>query len=152
MNWFIYFLIGAAVSAAAGFFYGKNLLKQAEVAARNKMIPSCNDTIRQAEAIAKYIKERAVILGNSALTWDIKHKNKYIPTYLFDYDEKLGEGYGPHTRAFLKGDSVKLLKFIRWCHYYGCSIVLRQIGQKTDVTEGKGNVIFLSKPDIRLFK
>lgn len=144
MVWIIYFLIGAALSAMSGYFYGRKLLERAHEARNKPMIPSNNDSAQNAKEIASIIRERAFILGNRKLSWDIKdHKGKYVETRLFK---------GIETEAFLKGECIKFIKFIRWCHFHGCGIVLRQIGEKVDVTEGKGEVVYLSMPDIESYK
>lgn len=151
MGWFTCFLIGAGISALTGYLYGRSLLKRADHASGMKIVPSCNDSVRQSEIIAKAIKERVYILGCRNLSWEEgSGKNSYT-SHLFDYNERIGNN-GAKTKAFLKGDSTEFIKFIRWCHAHGCSIVLRQIGQKTDVTEGKGEVIHLSMPDIKEYK
>lgn len=152
MNWLIYFIIGAVISAMTGYVYGKKLLDKALVAHKKAIVSSSNDSIQNAKDIASAIKERAFIIGNRNLSWDIKdHKGRYVETRLFSYKEKIN-GYGTETQSFLKGECIKLIKFIRWCHFHGCSIILRQIGEKVDVTQGKGEVIYLSMPDIESYK
>ena len=149
MSWFIYFIIGAAITALTGYVYGKMLLKRAQIARSKAIVASDNDSVRNAKEIASAIKERAFIIGNRNLSWDIKdRKGSYIETHLFSY-----ANYGAETKSFLKGECTMLIKFIRWCHSHGCSVMLRQIGEKADVTEGKGEVIYLSMPeDINLYK
>ena len=145
MSWLIYFIIGAAITALTGYVYGKMLLKRAQTARSKAIVTSDNDSVRNAKEIAGAIKERAFIIGNRNLSWDIKnHKGGYVETSLFS---------GAETKSFLKGESTMLIKFIRWCHSHGCSVMLRQIGEKMDVTEGKGDIIYLSMPeDINLYR
>ena len=73
MSWFIYFIIGAVITALTGYVYGKMLLKRAQIARSKAIVASDNDSVRNAKEIASAIKERAFIIGNRNLSCDIKN-------------------------------------------------------------------------------
>ena len=150
MSWFSYFIIGCVIAALAGYYYGKKLLKDAERVSKKTFVESSTDSTIQAKIIGMAIKERATILGSRNLSWKFydDYKNKYHTFYALD---ELRSNYGIHTQMFLLGVSSKLVKFIRLCHSFGCSIMLRQIGEKVDIQDKTEKDIYLSKPELEMF-
>lgn len=148
MSWFIYFILGCVISSIAGFYYGKKLLNDAEKVCKNTFVESDTDSTVQAQILSKAIMERADILGSSDLSWNFNDGKKNYTFYAFD---EIITDYGKHTMYFRFGTSIKLIKFIRLCHSYGCSIMLRQIGKKVEIPNNQGNNIYISEPDIKLF-
>lgn len=150
MSWFTYFIIGCIASAIGGYYYGKKVLKDAKKVCKEALIESSTDSTEQAKMIASAIQKRADILGNMFLSWNFhdSYNNKTITRHALD--EMITDN-GKHTHAFLMGNSIKLIKFIRKCHACGCSIMLRQIGTKVDISNNNGNNICLSKPELEMF-
>lgn len=144
----IYILfIGAAVAGAAcGYLRGKHLKNRAAVLAENPHVPSDNNSINQARNISSAIKERAEILGNSDLSHTFKGDKNYI---FYAFDKFIDDG-NKHTRAFLKGECVKLIRFIRTCHSYGIGIYLYQIGYRLEDKASKK--IIYTQPEAGLYK
>lgn len=139
--------IGAIVAGAAcGYLRGRHLKNRVAVLAKNPHVPSDNNSINQARNISSAIKERAEILGNG----DLSHTFKGDKNYIFYAFDKLTEDRNKHTKAFLKGECVKLIRFIRTCHSYGIGIYLYQIGYKLEDKESKK--IIYTQPEADLYK
>lgn len=148
MSWFTYFIIGGIIIAVAGYYYGQHLLKKAEKISKKTLIESSTDSIAQAKLFASAIGERAGILGSSDLSWKFNDDKKSYTFYAMD---EIITDYGIHTQSFLAGTSIRFIKFIRLCHSCGCSIMLRQIGEKVDILENAEQEYYLSKPELDMF-
>ena len=136
MEHWLFIVLGAIISTLAGYVYGLlNMRKAVKLSKRLPLMPH-EDSIEQAKKIASAIRNRAICLKNSKLAYLIGTKNIF---YVFD----------DYTKGFLKGDCVKLVRFIRICHLYGINIKLYQIGQKINI--GNNECVFYSQPDIELY-
>ncbi len=135
------FVLCCIVSGIAGYLYGLKLSKRASKLSEQILVDLSSDSTIQAQLIGKAIEKRAAILGNVNLSWIgvFDEKKTY---YVFDDD---ASDCGVNTMAFLKGNSTKLIKFIRICHACGCSVTLRQLGAKEDELQCSGKKYYLSK-------
>lgn len=148
MEYLNYFLVGCILSAIFGFFYGKKLYKKAVEIKSNPLVAANNNSIKQAQMIGKAIKSRAEILGSRNLSYKFNDGRKSYTFYIMD-KENVASGF--RTKAFLKGDCINLIKFIRMCHSNGYSVLLRQIGEKIEMANKSNEDVYISKPDVDLF-
>lgn len=111
-------------------------------------VESNNDSVIQARMIGKSIAWRATLLNNPALSTRQKVAGRTFNFFAFDYTKELKTD---NTMAFLKGNSINLIRFCRMCHSCGVSIRLRQIGLKYTEKEKKPGFRFVSRPEATLF-
>ena len=121
----ILIIVGAIYFARAGYKAGMDRRNGIASFRTNPNVEAHNDSIIQAKKIGISIAWRAALLNNPTLSTRHKVAGRTFNFFAFDYTKELKTD---NTTAFLKGNSIILIRFCRMCHSFGVSIKLRQIG------------------------